>query len=160
MKTYYNSPIGRCVITGKMGKIAAISLEETSVDFDDNLPSYMVQCVNELEAYFKGTLDCFTVELLLEQGTVFQQKVWAELLKIPYGKTSTYLKISEIVSTKKAVRAVGGCVGANPLAIIVPCHRVIGTNGSLTGFAYGLAAKRWLLELEQSKVYGKQNALF
>lgn len=160
MKTYYNSPIGRCVITGNMGRISSICLEETSTDFAGQLPPFMAQCVQELEDYFHHGLEEFTVDLMLEQGTVFQQKIWAELLKIPYGRTTTYLKISETVSTKKAVRAVGGSVGANPFAIIVPCHRVVGTNGSLTGFAYGLEAKRWLLELEKSKLYGKQSSLF
>lgn len=160
MKTYYNSPIGRLVITGSMNKIMSIAVDETSNDFAGQLPSYMQLCLDELAAYFEGDLERFSVDLKLEQGTVFQQKVWNELLNIPYGRTSTYLKIAEKVSTKNAVRAVGRCVGKNPFAIVVPCHRVIGTDGSLTGFAYGLEAKRLLLELEKSKLYGKQYKLF
>ena len=159
-KTYYHSPIGRCVITGSGGKINSVIFEEASNDFAGQLPTYMTKCAEELEAYFKGELKHFTVELNMNQGTNFQQKVWNELLNIPYGKTTTYLKIAEKVSTKKAVRAVGGSVGRNPFAVIVPCHRVIGSNGNLTGFAYGLEAKRWLLELEQAKCYGKQHKLF
>lgn len=160
MKTYYNSPIGRLVITGSMNKIMSIAVEETTTDFTGQLPAYMQLCVDELDAYFNDGLEQFSVDLKLGQGTLFQQKVWKELLAIPYGRTSTYLKIAEKVSTKKAVRAVGRCVGNNPFAIIAPCHRVIGTDGSLTGFAYGLEAKRLLLELEKSKLYGKQYKLF
>ncbi|WP_052598095.1 methylated-DNA--[protein]-cysteine S-methyltransferase [Aureispira sp. CCB-QB1] len=160
MKTYYNSPIGRLVITGSMNKIMSIVVDETSRDFAGQLPDYMRLCVDELDGYFNKGLERFTVDLKLEQGTLFQQKVWTELLNIPYGRTTTYLKIAEKVSTKNAVRAVGRCVGNNPFAIIAPCHRVIGTDGSLTGFAYGLEAKRLLLELEKSKLYGKQFKLF
>jgi len=160
MKTYYNSPIGRLVITGSMNKIQSIVVEETTNDFVTKLPVYMQTCVEELDAYFNDGLEQFSVDLKFGQGTLFQQKVWKELLAIPYGRTSTYLKIAEKVSTKKAVRAVGRCVGNNPFAIIAPCHRVIGTDGSLTGFAYGLEAKRLLLELEKSKLYGKQYKLF
>ena len=134
MKTYYNSPIGRFVITGSMGKITSIKMEETSKDFAGQLPPYMAKCVKELDNYFNNGLETFTVELMLNQGTKFQQNVWTELLNIPYGRTTTYLKIAEKVSTKKAVRAVGRCVGSNPFAIIAPCHRVIGTDGSLTGY--------------------------
>lgn len=160
MKTYYNSPIGRLVITGSMDEIKSIVVDDTATDFVAKSPTYMQLCVDELDAYFNDGLEEFSVDLKLGQGTLFQQKVWKELLAIPYGRTSTYLKIAEKVSTKKAVRAVGRCVGNNPFAIIAPCHRVIGTDGSLTGFAYGLEAKRLLLELEKSKLYGKQYKLF
>lgn len=160
MKTYYNSPIGRLVITGSMNKIMSIAVDETATDFAGQLPAYMQLCLDELDAYFNHGLEQFSVDLKLEQGTLFQQKVWNELLNIPYGRTTTYLKIAEKVSTKNAVRAVGRCVGNNPFAIIAPCHRVIGTDGTLTGFAYGLEAKRLLLELEKSKLYGKQYKLF
>ena len=160
LKTYYDSPIGRCVVTGSNEKITSIKIEDTSTDFSGQLPVYMSKCVEELEQYFHHGLEQFTSPLKLERGTVFQQKVWNELLNIPYGRTTTYLKIAEKVSNKNAVRAVGRCVGSNPFAFMVPCHRVIGTDGSLTGFAYGLESKRWLLELEKSKLYGKQNKLF
>lgn len=160
MKTYYNSPIGRLVITGNENKIRSIRMENTSTNFAGQLPVYIKKCIEELDGYFHNGLEKFSIELDFSQGTKFQQKVWNELLNIPYGRTTTYLKIAEKVSTKKAVRAVGRCVGNNPFAIIAPCHRVIGTNGSLTGFAYGLEAKRLLLELEKSKFYGKQNKLF
>ena len=160
IKTYYNSPIGRFVITGNTGKITSVRIEEETNHFSGQLPPFMVLCVSELDAYFNSGLERFSVDLEFNQGTIFQQKVWNELLNIPYGKTTTYLNIAQKVSTKNAVRAVGGSVGKNPFAIIAPCHRVIGTDGSLTGFAYGLESKRWLLELEKSKLYGRQHKLF
>jgi methylated-DNA-[protein]-cysteine S-methyltransferase len=160
IKTYYNSPIGKFVITGNAGKITSVRIEDKTKHFSGQLPPFMVLCVEELDAYFNNGLERFSVDLELNQGTIFQQKVWNELLNIPYGKTTTYLNIAQKVSTKKAVRAVGGSVGKNPFAIIAPCHRVIGTDGNLTGFAYGLESKRWLLELEKSKLYGKQHKLF
>jgi len=160
MKTFYDSPHGRIVITGNGVQVTAIKIEETTKQFVGQPPAYLRQCVRELDEYFHQGRQHFNVELDLEQGTTFQQKVWHELLNIPYGRTTTYLKIAEKVSTKKAVRAVGRCVANNPFFIINPCHRVIGTDGSLTGFAYGIETKRLLLELEKSKLYGKQNKLF
>jgi len=108
---------------------------------------WMNQAANELLAYFAGNLRVFTVPLDM-QGTDFQLRVWNELLKIPYGETRSYAQIAEAVGRPKAVRAVGAANGSNPLAIIVPCHRVIGADGSLTGYAGGVARKRWLLEHE------------
>ncbi|MCH2022339.1 MAG: methylated-DNA--[protein]-cysteine S-methyltransferase [Saprospiraceae bacterium] len=160
IKTYYNSPIGRFVIKGNGGKITSLRIEEETKHFSGQLPHYITLCINELDAYFKNELERFSVDLDFNQGTKFQRKVWSELLNIPYGKTTTYLNIAQKVSTRNAVRAVGRCIGQNPFAIIAPCHRVIGSDGSLTGFAYGLETKRWLLELEKSKFYGIQNKLF
>jgi len=160
MKTYYESPIGRLVIEGKEEQIESIVIDDTITDFVSRPPVFLKQCVKELTEYFHDGRQHFGVLLNLSRGTIFQQKVWQELLNTPYGRTTTYLKIAEKVSTRKAVRAVGRCVGSNPFCIINPCHRVIGTDGSLTGFAYGLENKRWLLELEKSKLYGKQNKLF
>jgi methylated-DNA-[protein]-cysteine S-methyltransferase len=160
MKTYINSPVGRCVITGMSNKITSVRIEKESTNFAGQLPSFMALCAEELRAYFHDGLETFNTDILLEQGTEFQQNVWSELLNIPYGRTTTYLKIAEKVSNKDAVRAVGNSIGRNPFAILVPCHRVIGTDGSMTGFAYGIETKRWLLELENSKLYGKQHKLF
>ena len=92
----------------------------------------------------------FELEMVLK-GTEFQQKVWRELAKIPYGKTVSYREIAQNVGNEKAVRAVGTAIGRNPIAIIVPCHRVIGTDGSMTGYAYGVELKRKLLDLEKGK---------
>lgn len=102
---------------------------------------------NQINEYLKGRLKKFTLELDLK-GTEFQKKVWNELLNVPYGKTTTYKEISTKIGSPRAYRAVGAALNRNPIPIIVPCHRVIGTNGHLTGFAGGLELKRKLLELE------------
>lgn len=101
----------------------------------------------QLEAYFKGNLRTFNVPLAPE-GTDFQIRVWKELQHIPYGKTLSYLELSRRLGDEKAIRAVGRANGANPIAILIPCHRVIGVDGSLTGYAGGLERKRALLERE------------
>lgn len=103
---------------------------------------------NELEEYFKGSLQAFTVSLTPE-GTEFQQKVWKELQNIPYGTTRSYEQQSLAMQMPLAIRAIASANGLNRIAIIIPCHRVIGKNGSLTGYAGGLWRKKWLLEHEQ-----------
>jgi methylated-DNA-[protein]-cysteine S-methyltransferase len=104
----------------------------------------------ELDEYFAGRLRKFTTPLAFE-GTPFQNQVWNELTRIPYGETISYLELANRIKNPKAVRAVGMANGANPIAIIVPCHRVIGSNGSLTGFGGGIPTKRALLELESGQ---------
>ena len=104
----------------------------------------------QLRAYFRGELREFDVPLEME-GTEFQLSVWKELLKIPYGETASYLEIARRIGNEKAVRAVGLANGQNPIPIIVPCHRVIGSDGSLTGFGGGMENKRRLLELERGQ---------
>lgn len=104
----------------------------------------------ELDQYFAGRLRQFTTRLAFT-GTAFQNAVWQELTRIPYGQTISYLDLAKRIDNPKAVRAVGMANGANPIAIIVPCHRVIGSNGSLTGFGGGLPTKRALLELEKGQ---------
>lgn len=105
--------------------------------------------VRQLEAYFIMNLRTFTVPLD-PQGTAFQKRVWDELQHIPYGQTLSYLGLARRLGDEHAVRAVGAAVGANPIAILVPCHRVIGSDGSLTGYAGGLERKESLLKLEGS----------
>ncbi|MGE0866198.1 MAG: methylated-DNA--[protein]-cysteine S-methyltransferase [Vicinamibacterales bacterium] len=104
----------------------------------------------ELDKYFAGRLRSFTTPVVFD-GTAFQNQVWRELCRIPYGETISYLELANRIKNPKAVRAVGLANGANPVAIIVPCHRVIGSNGSLTGFGGGLPTKRALLELESGQ---------
>ncbi|MEU5153563.1 methylated-DNA--[protein]-cysteine S-methyltransferase [Glycomyces sp. NPDC021274] len=106
--------------------------------------------VDQLEAYFAGDLREFDLPLAA-QGTAFQQRVWAELCRIPYGETASYLDIAVRLGDRKAVRAVGLANGRNPIAIVVPCHRVIGSNGKLTGYAGGLWRKERLLNLERGE---------
>jgi methylated-DNA-[protein]-cysteine S-methyltransferase len=104
----------------------------------------------ELDRYFAGLLTNFSTPVAFS-GTPFQKTVWQELRRIPYGETISYLDLANRIKNPKAVRAVGMANGANPIAIIVPCHRVIGSNGSLTGFGGGLPTKRALLELEKGQ---------
>lgn len=104
----------------------------------------------ELEAYFSGRLRAFTTPVVFS-GTSFQHHVWTELCRIPYGETISYLELARRIGHPKAVRAVGLANGANPIAIVVPCHRVIGANGSLTGYGGGLPIKRALLALERGE---------
>jgi methylated-DNA-[protein]-cysteine S-methyltransferase len=107
----------------------------------------LVQAARELDEYFAGTRTAFSVPLDMI-GTDFQKQVWQALLTIPFGETRSYLQIATLLGKPKATRAVGAANGRNPLSIVAPCHRVIGANGALTGFAGGLEAKAWLLELE------------
>ena len=118
---------------------------------DNNM--WMNQATEELRAYFAGGLRVFSVPLDME-GTEFQLNVWNRLTKIPYGETRSYAQVAEAVGRPKAVRAVGAANGSNPVAIIVPCHRVIGSNGKLTGYGGGLPLKKRLLELEGSWTMG------
>jgi methylated-DNA-[protein]-cysteine S-methyltransferase len=104
---------------------------------------------DQLKAYFAGELTNFEVDLA-PRGTPFQQKVWSALCNIPYGKTASYIDIAKAIGNEKACRAVGGANGRNPIPIIIPCHRVIGKNGKLTGFSSGLGIKEALLNLESS----------
>ena len=112
---------------------------------------HIANAVKQLEEYFAGHRRDFDLELDVD-GTEFQKRVWSELSKIPYGKTVSYLDIAKRLKNEKAVRAVGTANGRNPLSIIVPCHRVVGSNGQLTGYAGGLNAKSVLLNLEHEIV--------
>ena len=109
----------------------------------------------QLSQYFSGDRDVFDVPLA-PQGTAFRQQTWQALQKIPYGETRYYAQQAELMNNKKAVRAVGAANGANPIAIVIPCHRVIGKDGSLTGYAGGLQRKAWLLNFEQEQLQDKQ----
>lgn len=141
-----NTPLGIAQITGDANGITQISvIDEGEVSAE--IPSVLQNAVTQLSEYFQGTRTHFDFKLN-PKGTDFQQKVWQALLEIPYGKTTTYLEQSKKMGDIKAIRAVASANGKNPLWIVVPCHRVIGTDGSLTGYAGGLWRKKWLLEHE------------
>ncbi len=143
---FINSPLGITRIVGDENGISEISvLSEGSISFE--IPEHLKNAVSQLQEYFDGNRTDFTFQLQ-PKGTDFQQKVWQELLTIPFGKTMSYLDLSKKLGDVKAIRAVASANGKNPLWIVVPCHRVIGTNGSLTGYAGGLWRKKWLLEHE------------
>ena len=159
--TYYKTPLGTAKIVGDENGIQSVSvldedfssaLEVTSI----KIPDYLQECVTQLEEYFNGERVNFDLKLN-PQGTIFQKKVWEELLNIPYNKTRTYLEQSKALGDVKAIRAVASANGKNPIWIIIPCHRVIGSDGSLTGYAGGIWRKKWLLDHENPV---KQQSLF
>ena len=153
---YYKTPIGIARIVGDEGGISSISVIDGKDESSNNIPDCLKDCVTQLEEYFQGTRKSFNLNLN-PQGTEFQKEVWRSLQKIPYGETITYLKQSEEFGDVKAIRAIAAANGKNPLWIVIPCHRVIGSNGSLTGYAGGLWRKRWLLEHENPPI---QQSLF
>lgn len=156
---FYNSPVGGLMITSEGEKITAVSF--VTADRAEGNPTPVIeQCINELDEYFFRGRKFFTVELQLS-GTDFQKKVWNELLTIPYGKTISYLELALRMGDINSIRAVGLANGQNPIAILVPCHRVIGKNGDLVGYGGGLDKKLWLLQhegafSEQLKLWDKE----
>ncbi len=143
---YYSSPLGLMEIQAtELGLRAANFANEKILTEVENM--YNQLAIKQLDAYFNGQIKDFDLPLDLE-GTDFQKRVWNELLKIPFGKTKSYMDIARAIGDPKTIRAVGMANGSNKIAIIVPCHRVIGSDGSLTGYAGGMARKKWLLEFE------------
>lgn len=149
-----NSPVGLLTLAGRDGRLQHLRMEdqtyEPSRDGWEVDDAVFPDAVAQLQAYFAGTLTDFDLDLDLV-GTPFQRRVWEALLTIPYGETRTYGEIAVQVGSPTAFRAVGLANGHNPIGIIVPCHRVIGANGSLTGYGGGLNRKKSLLDLEKSR---------
>jgi methylated-DNA-[protein]-cysteine S-methyltransferase len=151
--TYLDSPIGRLLLTSDGSALTGLYMEPSrkaqSTDgwIEDAGVEPLPEVVRQLTEYFAGTRREFDLPLRL-QGTTFQQRVWHELTKIPYGATWSYGELAKRISKPSASRAVGLANGRNPISILVPCHRVIGADGSLTGYGGGLERKRWLLAHE------------
>ncbi len=155
---YINSPVGLLEMGITSGHLFQLHFAD-SKRYEESADPLFDETEKQLNAYFAGTLQQF--DLPMEQeGTDFQQKVWKELLEIPFGKTVSYLELSKRIGDVKAIRAVGTTNGKNNIAIIYPCHRVIGSDGSLTGYAGGLHRKQWLLKHERELIFGKQEELF
>ena len=154
--TYYKTPIGTAKIIGNKNGIQAVSVLDEDIETSCDIPECLQDCVKQLEDYFKGKRNSFDLKLN-PKGTVFQKKVWDELLNIPFNTTRTYLEQSKSLGDVKAIRAVASANGKNPIWIIIPCHRVIGSDGSLTGYAGGIWRKKWLLAHENPV---KQQSLF
>lgn len=144
---YYKTPIGIAKIVGNENGVQAIIVLDKEIDFVQEIPASLKDCVKQLDEYFKGTRTNFDLKLN-PQGTDFQKRVWDELLNVPFGKTRSYLEQSKKLGDVKAIRAVASANGKNPLWIVIPCHRIIGSDGSLTGYASGIWRKKWLLEHE------------
>ena len=154
------TPLGIAILQGDAKGLSAITVLDAKIgneeDGDETVPEVLKDAVCQIQEYFDGIRKVFDLELNAD-GTDFQKRVWQALLEISYGKTTSYLELSKSLGDVKAVRAVAAANGKNPLWIVVPCHRVIGSDGSLTGYAGGLHRKKWLLDHENPV---KQQSLF
>lgn len=166
--TSMDSPLGKLVLKADGDSIASIHINlngDNLQDLPENstgqlLPACLASCKIQLEEYFQGTRKQFDLPLS-PRGTPFQKRVWAELQCIPFGQTISYLELARKLGDPKVIRASGTANGKNPIAIIIPCHRVIGSNGDLVGYAGGLANKKWLLAHEAKYAGGiSQLSLF
>ena len=155
-KVVINSPLGFVLIEGNEDGISKISVTSEKTILSETIPALFREVVTQLNEYFEGNRTDFQFKIN-PNGTDFQKKVWEELLNIPFGKTASYQEVTNNLGDPKAIRAVANANGKNPLWIVVPCHRVIGSDGSLTGYAGGLWRKKWLLDHENPV---KQQCLF
>ena len=153
---YIETPLGHAKISGNENGITSVSIVDTQDELSDTIPESLLDCAIQLKEYFNEKRKVFNLKLNPE-GTTFQKKVWKQLETIPFGKSISYLQLSKQLGDVKAIRAAASANGKNPLWIIVPCHRVIGSDGSLTGYAGGLYRKQWLLNHESEH---KQQSLF
>ncbi len=153
---FIHTPLGIAKLEGDADGLASINVLNDTIPPSRVIPEVLEDAVYQLQEYFKGQRDSFSLTLNPD-GTDFQKKVWNTLQDIPYGRTVSYLDLSRTLGDVKAIRAVAAANGKNPLWIVVPCHRVIGSDGSLTGYAGGLHRKKWLLDHESP---AKQQALF
>lgn len=162
---YYNSPLGYLQIVANNNAVASVGFMSKDYMLTHEYSNYntatsaaLKKCINELDDYFSGKNLQFSVTFR-QDGTTFQQNVWQSLLSIPAGQTSSYMALSKKLGNVKAIRAVGTANGKNKLAILVPCHRVIGSNGTMVGYAGEIWRKQWLLKHEAKHCNGVQ-ALF
>lgn len=157
---FYHSPLGLLYLEATDTGLSRIEM----VDYDQlhNARPCIVtqQTISQLNEYFDHKRKEFDIPIDFSSGTEFQQKVWGTLLNIPYGKTTTYQAIADQIKNPLSVRAVGAANGRNPIPIVVPCHRVIGSNGSLVGYALGIDIKKKLLRHENPEEFGEQGTLF
>ena len=153
---FIHTPLGIAKLEGDENGLTSITVLNDDVPASTVIPELLEDAVYQLQEYFEGTRDSFSLNLN-PNGTDFQKRVWDALQDIPFGKTVSYLELSKILGDVKAIRAVAAANGKNPLWIAIPCHRVIGSDGSLTGYAGGLHRKKWLLNHESP---AKQQSLF
>jgi len=153
---YIQSPLGVIELRGDSEGIQRITVLNTAHKESNPIPEVLTDATIQLREFFQGNRDSFSLKLN-PQGTTFQKKVWNLLLEIPYGKTISYMDLAKKLGDVKAIRAAAAANGKNPLWIVIPCHRVIGSDGSLTGYAGGLHRKKWLLNHESPVI---QQSLF
>ncbi|NTW23168.1 MAG: methylated-DNA--[protein]-cysteine S-methyltransferase [Lentimicrobium sp.] len=146
---YISSPLGFIELISEGGFITGLYFTDAALE--EIIPASLINAANQIKNYFGGELTVFDIPVNLK-GTNFQLSVWKLLEEIPYGETTTYGEIAAKLGMKNGARAVGLANGSNPVSIIIPCHRVIGQDGKLTGYAGGLWRKEWLLKLEQSEL--------
>lgn len=149
-KAYIKTPLGTACITGDSKGLQSFVLQEED-QLTEVIPDSLKEAASQIQAYFAKERPVFDLKLN-PQGTDFQKRVWEMLLTIPFGKTTSYLNMAKKLGDPKCIRAAASANGKNPLWIIVPCHRVIGSDGSLTGYAGGLWRKQWLLEHEGAPI--------
>ena len=147
-RAFLKTPIGHLEVTGSENGIRSLYFLEFRVK-PQPIPACLRACIRQLNEYFHGSRLNFNLKLDM-QGSPFQLKVWNELLTVPYGTTISYSELAGRTGNVKAFRAVGGANGHNPVSVIVPCHRIIGSNGRLVGYRGGLKRKKWLLEHEHA----------
>jgi len=147
-KITIETPIGFLEITTNHHFLLSVSFVDNNQTHSDFQPDILIETVNQIRAYFDGARKEFNLNLQ-PAGTNFQIKVWEQVRNVPFGKTASYLEIAKLTGSKNNTRAIGMANGKNPIPIIIPCHRIIGANGKLTGYAGGLEKKRWLLNHEQ-----------
>jgi len=154
------SPIGNILIKASDDGLTEISMGDNIHILSPQSNDHIVTAQCQLDEYFKGLRDDFDLDYDFTGYTEFYQKVWQELLQVPYGQTKTYKDIAIALGDVKAVRAVGSANGKNPLAIVIPCHRIIGSNGKLIGYAWGMESKKWLLRHELAHSPVPEHMLF
>ena len=146
-QAYLDSPLGSLLLEGDADGIQKLSVVEDPQDPSAEIPAELQSAAQQIHEYFQGQRSSFDLKLN-PQGTSFQKQVWTQLVEIPFGKTATYMDMAKRLGDPKSIRAAASANGKNPIMIIIPCHRVIGSDGSLTGYAGGLWRKKWLLEHE------------
>ena len=146
-QAFIASPLGTLEIIGDTHGISAVKFIDEEIPQSEKIPEALTAAVSQLQEYFKGNRTHFNLKLN-PQGTDFQKRVWEALGQIPFGKTTSYLQMAKNLGDPKVIRAAASANGKNPIAIIIPCHRVIGSDQSMTGYAGGIWRKKWLLKHE------------
>jgi methylated-DNA-[protein]-cysteine S-methyltransferase len=152
---YLQTPLGIAYVEGDANGLQTVSITNDPIPADFvSIPDDLAISVQQLADYFSRKRTVFDLKLN-PKGTDFQKRVWEELLNVPFGRTMSYLELSRRLGDEKAIRAVAAANGKNPIWLIVPCHRIIGSDGSLTGYAGGLWRKKWLIEFEKGGLQGR-----
>ena len=144
---YFDSPLGTIKVKGDVDGIQEVLFEKDLLDGNNSVPISLTPCIEQLQQYFAGKRHAFDFKMN-PQGTDFQMAVWRLLRDLPFGRTLSYLKLASLYGNTKAVRAIAAAIGKNPILVAIPCHRIIGSDGTLVGYAGGMDRKKKLLQLE------------